>query len=328
VKITIKEYIPRSWFHPIGAAILSKQFSARSPNLCNAIALTFTVNRQKFATPLQAWAAGVQRSADFMESFRKKYGPTEYFIGLEFHKEDGEGEAWPHWHCILLRRGTYPQALLEEMWGYGFVWVNRIYDTTLDYFLKYVTKCYAAVPEWVLPLNRIRRVRYSRHFLAKVVKEAVEVTGEKRAARAQRTIGERLADWASRCTVTCGDKTTSAKTRQPWKQLLRNEIRTLLDNGSYEEGFGVLNIETTNNKQTRWLMKNLWVYRPLAKVTTDSACVGSFSPPRLFGSLLLPRMAGPPPTTCVSCMRSIPSRSVCSKSRNWSDCLLRVSRLP
>ena len=114
-------HLPRSWWHPVGAMILSKQFSARSPNLCNAVALTFTIDREKFATPLEAWAVGVLRSADFMESFRKKYGPTEYFIGLEFHKEDGEGEAWPHWHCILLRRGTYPQALLEEMWGLSLI---------------------------------------------------------------------------------------------------------------------------------------------------------------------------------------------------------------
>jgi hypothetical protein len=151
VKITIKEYIPRSWFHPIGAAILCKKFSARTPNLRNSVTICFTVDRANFRTPLEAWVAGVKRTADFMEAFRAKYGPTEYFIGLEFQREDTDGEAWPHWHAIILRRGTYDKEWITKQWGYGWTDVRRIYDSTLDYFLKYVTKCYDAVPDLLEP---------------------------------------------------------------------------------------------------------------------------------------------------------------------------------
>ncbi|HTB62472.1 MAG TPA: hypothetical protein VK737_02690, partial [Opitutales bacterium] len=302
MKITLKEFIPRSWWHPIGAYILCKEFSLRTPNLCNTVTITFTIDRTKFKTPLDAWVAGVLRTSDFMEAFRAKYGPTEYFIGLEFQREDADGEAWPHWHAILLRRGTYDKKWITQQWGYGWTDVRRIRDKTLDYFLKYVTKCYDAVPDWVLPLNRIRRVRYSRHFLQAVVKAEVAATGMKSGPRVQRTIGERLDDWASRATIKCGEKVRSAQTRQPWKQLLRKEIGTILKLQAYE-GFGVLAVETTNQEQLLWTYQNLIVYRNLSKSETDSSCVACFSPPRRSERPSPPKASAPPRTTCASSMR-------------------------
>ena len=319
MKLTVKEYYPRSWFHPVGAAILCKEYSARTPNLCNAVTITFTIDRTKFKNPLEAWVAGVQRTADFMEAFQAKHGHTEYFIGLEFHKEEVDGEAWPHWHAILLRRGTYDKEWITKQWGYGWTDVRRIRDKTLDYFLKYVTKCYEAVPDWVLPLNRIRRVRYSRHFLQAVVAEEVATaSGRKTGPRAQRTIGERLADWASRVTVKCGDKVRSAQTRQPWKQLLRQEIGAILKLQAYE-GFGVLAVETTNPEQIIWIYKHLIVYQNLSKCQTDSSCVACFSPPRRFERPSPPRASVLPVTTCASSTRFTASPADCSKSSNWSD---------
>jgi len=324
MRLTVKEYIPRSWFHPIGAAILCKEFSARTPNLCNAVTITFTIDRTKFSSPHQAWVAGVQRTSDFIEAFRAKYGRTEYFIGLEFQREDADGEAWPHWHAILLRRGTYNKEWITKQWGYGWTDVRRIRDKTLDYFLKYVTKCYDTVPDWVLPLNRIRRVRYSRHFLQAVVAAEVAAAGAKKGPRVQRTIGERLADWASRATVKCGDKVRSAQTRQPWKQLLRQEMGTILKLQAYE-GFGVLAVETSNPEHILWINKHLIAYKNLSKQQTDSSCVACFSPPRRFALPLPPRGSDRLRTMCGSSMKFTANPAACSKSSNSSGSRHRAS---
>ena len=327
MQLTIKEYIPRSWFHPIGAAILCKEFSARTPNLCNAVTITFTIDRSQFKNPHEAWVAGVLRTADFMEAFRAKHGPTEYFIGLEFQREDTDGEAWPHWHAIILRRGTYDKEWITKQWGYGWTDVRRIRDNSLDYFLKYVTKCYDAVPDWVLPLNRIRRVRYSKHFLHAVVAEEVKATGTKTGPRTQRTIEERLADWASRVSVKCGKLVRSAQTRQPWKQLLRQEIGAILKLQAYD-GFGVLAVETTNLEHMSWINKHLIVYRNLKKSSTDSSCVACFSPPRLFVRPLPPRVNVPPQITSASFTKSTVKQPDSLKSSNWCDFPRRASRRP
>ena len=62
MKLQVKEYIPRSWWHPIGASILCKEFSARTPSLCNAVTICFTIDKSKFRNPACAWAAGVDRT--------------------------------------------------------------------------------------------------------------------------------------------------------------------------------------------------------------------------------------------------------------------------
>lgn len=201
----VKEFIPRSWFHPKGIFKVVARFAHRLPNVSRCLFATFTIDRKA----MQSKGYGPSESFDITrDRIRKMFYKlrrgvkwngkvyridAEYCTKLEFHDDE---EGWPHFHVIWLTRRFVPVELLEELWGYGFVNLRRIKNKDFQYLLKYVCKG-GQVPEWIHDRQRIRIFQPSRGFMLPDEKSSSSsAPASDPKPRRVSTIGERLSKWA------------------------------------------------------------------------------------------------------------------------------------
>ncbi len=207
----LKEYIPRSWFHPKGVLKVVEKLKPRLPDVNGSLFLTLTLDRAYFH---EQWM-GPSEAYDFTRSHIRKIfyklrkgvkwkGKTHrinspYCIKVEFH-DDPEG--WPHFHIILLTRKNLPSELLATLWGYGRTNIKRITNKKFNYILKYVSKS-NRVPKWVRRKNRIRIFQSSKGFLTKLeVEKPIEKAFTPSQPRKQfYTIGERVDSYSKSALV-------------------------------------------------------------------------------------------------------------------------------
>jgi hypothetical protein len=147
---TIKEYIPTSWFHPVGVYKVLARLWDRLPDVGGKLFLTFTLDPKNYADEETAF----KESREWLRKvfFQLRHGvehegktytiDAPYCIKVEFHES-----GWVHFHAIFLTRRFLPKELLAELWGLGWVKVQRITNQDFHYLLKYVTKA-ADLPEW------------------------------------------------------------------------------------------------------------------------------------------------------------------------------------
>ena len=140
---TIKEFIPASWFHPVGIFKVLARFWDRLPDVGGKLFLTFTLDPKNYADEETAF----EDSRDWLRKvfFKLRQGiahegklyviDAPYCIKVEFHES-----GWVHYHAIFLTRRFLPKELLATLWDRGWVEVQRIENDDFHYLLKYVTK--------------------------------------------------------------------------------------------------------------------------------------------------------------------------------------------
>lgn len=319
MKIRVKQFVPKSWFHPLGALNLARELEPRMPSLRNAVAVTLTVDRAPYPDPFFAYLDGTKRSGDMIETFRRRYGPTEYFCGLEFHDDE---EGWPHWHMIILRRGTYPMQEIRDLWGRGHVYLQRIKSETFRYFIKYIVKDLDA-PEWVRECKRIRRVRFSRGFLVALCRDVIRT--RKGLCRMSRTIGERIDAWRKTASVSCSDGTHwQMRILQEWQDLIQDTIDDLVAIKAYS-GRGVVELDLNNRKHQLWIRKHLNPDSPPPPSSVPESSSGGGSPPSVGGSSTSTPREGSPQVPSLSSPTSSSPSPALSQLNLTSLCLPRPS---
>ncbi len=162
---TIKEFIPASWFHPVGIFKVLGRFWDRLPDVGGKLFLTFTLDPKNYASE----EAAFEDSRDWLRKvfFKLRQGvehegktyviDAPYCIKVEFHES-----GWVHYHAIFLTHRFLPKELLAELWGLGWVKVQRITNTDFHYLLKYVTKP-ADLPAWVPECEDVGKAEQHRH---------------------------------------------------------------------------------------------------------------------------------------------------------------------
>jgi hypothetical protein len=239
IRTILREYIPASWFHPVGIRKVLRRLEPLLPDVSGRLFLTFTLARETCGgDPEAAFEYARKRLRKVFYRLRQgvEYQGRTYAINapycvkVEFH-EDG----WAHFHVIFLTRRFLPGALLNELWGLGRCNVERIKSQgEFRYLLKYVCKGYA-LPEWILKRRRLRVFQSSHGFLKKPEGEHAPEAEEKEEAdekprsskrRFAGNIGERLSRWARLGQVVAGEIGT--KTARYSQLVLRGTFQELL----------------------------------------------------------------------------------------------------
>ncbi len=229
----LREYIPASWFHPLGVFKVNKRLEGRLPNVAGKLHLTFTLDREKFSGPSQGFDVSRDKLRKVFYRLRKGIVwegklyriDVPYCVKLEFH-EDG----WPHFHVIFLTRRFLPKELLDEVWGLGFTFVQRISDEDFRYLLKDVSKSGEA-PEWILDRKRVRVFQSSRGFLQPVEKKSTEdgKTDEQiekpvRHRAPLSSLGVRLDKWGKMALLDHGEKKEAIRFELPFREIFDHVV--------------------------------------------------------------------------------------------------------
>ena len=126
---TIKEFIPASWFHPVGVYKVLARLWDRMPEVAGKLFLTLTIDPKQFADEETAFELSRQWMRKVFYQLRqgvehegKVYQiAAPYCVKVEFHES-----GWVHYHVIFLTHRFLPKELLAELWGLGWVKVQRI----------------------------------------------------------------------------------------------------------------------------------------------------------------------------------------------------------
>ncbi|MGE9291210.1 MAG: rolling circle replication-associated protein [Puniceicoccales bacterium] len=244
------EYVPESWFHPVGILKVTGKLLPRLPDVSGSLFLTFTIDRNLFSGPESAFDHSRPKLRKILFKLRKGYRWNEkvyridapYCVKVEFH-QDG----WAHFHVVFLTRRFLPGGLLNDLWELGRTNVKRISNKDFHYLLKYVTKG-GEIPEWVREKKRLRIFQSSRGFYA-VKHERPQGNGEpvrKRASKGE-TIGRRIERWKRTALLRDQfDRFRQVILGEPYSEVLGKQILTLAREGRYL-GNGKIQLNNTGD---------------------------------------------------------------------------------
>lgn len=238
---TIKEYVPASWFHPVGIYKVLARIWDRLPDVSGKLFLTFTLDPKNYANEETAFA-------DSREWLRKVFfqlrhgveheGKTytinaPYCIKVEFHES-----GWVHYHAIFLTRRFLPKELLAELWGLGWVKVQRITNKDFHYLLKYVTKA-ADLPTWVTARRRLRVFQSTKGFLkpdptAKATVRSAADELQPKQPRASYTMNERFWRWACMGVIRQNGKARTIRFQMPYREIFDQLVLSAALAGRYK----------------------------------------------------------------------------------------------
>jgi hypothetical protein len=200
----LREYVPTSWFHPVGIKKVLRRLEPRLPDVAGKLFLTFTLERETCGgDPEAAFERGRAKLRKVFYALRngvecdgRRYEiDAPYCVKVEFH-QDG----WAHFHVIFLTSRFLPGQLLNELWSLGRCNVQRIKNKDFRYLLKYVCKG-CELPDWIKNRRRLRVFQSSHGFLKepekseKPVSDNPAATEPIRRHRDSGNIGERLLRW-------------------------------------------------------------------------------------------------------------------------------------
>jgi hypothetical protein len=174
-----------------------------------------------------------------------------YCIKVEFHES-----GWVHYHAIFLTRRFLPKELLAELWGLGWVKVQRITNADFHYLLKYVTKS-DDLPEWVKKRKRLRVFQTTKGFLnqpagLKCAKAKNEVDPLKpKQHRASYTMDERFWRWACMAVIRQNGQARAVRFRIPYREIFDQLVLPAALAGQYKGGGEI--IINRKNGITLWL---------------------------------------------------------------------------
>jgi hypothetical protein len=239
---TIKEFIPASWFHPVGIYKVLARFWDRLPDVSGKLFLTFTLDPKNYANEENAF----EDSRDWLRKvfYQLRHGiehegkdyviNAPYCIKVEFHES-----GWVHYHAIFLTRRFLPKELLAVLWDRGWVTVQRITNKDFHYLLTYVTQP-EALPEWVKQRKRLRVFQTTKGFLKPAAetkpatpKSELDKLKPKR-HRASYTIDERFWRWACMAVIRQNGNARTVKFRMPYREIFDQLVLSAAREGRYK----------------------------------------------------------------------------------------------
>lgn len=239
---TIKEYIPASWFHPLGIFKVLARFWDRLPDVSGKLFLTMTLDPKNYANEETAF----EESRNWMRKvfYQLRHGiehkgktyviDAPYCVKVEFHES-----GWVHFHVIFLTRRFLPKELLAELWGLGWVTVQRITNTDFHYLLKYVTKP-DELPAWVLKRKRLRVFQTTKGFLKPLPEKptVIDLTGplKPKQHRASYTMDERFWRWACMGVLRKNGTARIVQFQIPYRELFDHLVLSAALDGRYKGG--------------------------------------------------------------------------------------------
>jgi hypothetical protein len=237
---TIKEFIPASWFHRLGIFKVLARIWDRLPDVSGKLFLTLTLDPKNYRDEETAF----EESRDWMrkvfyqlrngvEHEGKNYGiDAPYCVKVEFHES-----GWVHYHVIFLTRRFLPKELLAELWGLGWVKVQRITNSGFHYLLKYVTKS-DDLPGWVLKRKRLRVFQTTKGFLKPLPKEEKVVSPldklKPKQHRASYTMDERFWRWACMGVIRCNGLARTVRFQMPYREIFDHLVLSAALDGRYK----------------------------------------------------------------------------------------------
>jgi hypothetical protein len=237
---TIKEFIPASWFHPVGIYKVLARFWDRLPDVSGKLFLTFTLDPKNYADEEAAFENSRQWLRKIFFQLRQGVGhegktyviDAPYCIKVEFHES-----GWVHYHAIFLTRRFLPKELLAELWGLGWVKVQRITNNDFHYLLKYVTKP-DDLPEWVKKRKRLRVFQTTKGFLKALPEKPkiIDLTApfKPKQHRASYTMDERFWRWACMGVIRYNGRARTVKFQMPYRELFDHLVLSAALDGRYK----------------------------------------------------------------------------------------------
>lgn len=255
---TIKEFIPASWFHPVGIYKVLGRIWDRLPDVSGKLFLTFTLDPKNYADE----EAAFEDSREWLRKvfFKLRHGvehegktyviDAPYCIKVEFHES-----GWVHYHAIFQTRRYLPKELLAELWGLGWVKVQRITNQDFHYLLKYVTKA-DELPEWLKKRKRLRVFQSTKGFLKPTTQPKAAAKSEKdelgdKKRRASYTMDERFWRWACMAVIRQNGKARTLRFRVPYREIFDQLVLSAALAGRYK-GSGEI-IVTRKDGIALWL---------------------------------------------------------------------------
>ncbi len=241
---TIKEYVPASWFHPVGIFKVLRRIEHRLPNVSNCLFLTFTLAPLYFSNEETAFNHSRNLLRKMFYRLRKgiSYEGKKYLINAPYCiKVEFHDSGWVHYHAIFLTRRFLPKELLAAMWDLGWVKVQRINNDDFRYLLKYITKA-DDLPEWVKKKSRLRVFQSSKGFLTPLPKQEKKETLSPAQHRASYTIAERLERWKQMGVIRHKGKAQIIHFRVPFRDIFDHLVLIAALDGRYK-GRGEITIK-------------------------------------------------------------------------------------
>jgi hypothetical protein len=233
---TIKEFIPASWFHPVGIFKVLARIWDRLPDVSGKLFLTFTLDPKNYANEETAF----EGSRDWLRKvfFQLRHGveyqakvyviDAPYCIKVEFHES-----GWVHYHAIFLTHRFLPKELLAELWGLGWVKVQRIATDDFHYLLKYMTKP-DDLPAWVLKRKRLRVFQSTKGFLKPLPPEPKIISLNEPRQRASFTMDERFWRWACMAVLRQNGKARTVRFQMPYREIFDHLVLSAALDGRYK----------------------------------------------------------------------------------------------
>jgi len=233
---TIKEFIPTSWFHPVGIFKVLARFWDRLPDVSGKLFLTFTLDPKNYADEETAF----EDSRDWLRKvfYQLRQGvehegkiyviDAPYCIKVEFHES-----GWVHYHAVFLTHRFLPKELLAELWGLGWVKVQRIKNADFHYLLKYVTKL-DELPAWILKRKRLRVFQTTKGFLKPLPPEPKTISLKEPRQRASYTMDERFWRWACMAVIRHNGKARTVRFQMPYRELFDHLVLSAARDGRYK----------------------------------------------------------------------------------------------
>ena len=269
-ELTIKEFIPASWFHPVGIYKVLARFWGRLPDVSGKLFLTFTLDTKNYANEENAFAD----SRDWLRKlfFQLRHGvehegkvyviAAPYCIKVEFHES-----GWVHYHAIFLTRRFLPKELLAELWDRGWVTVQRITTTDFHYLLKYLSKPDDS-PEWVKKRKRLRVFQTTKGFLKPAAEtkpalpKSVLAALKPKRHRASYTIEERFWRWACMAVIRQNGHALTVKFQMPYRDIFDHLVLAAALDGRYK-GSGEIIINRKDGLNV-WLKTQNYLLKPIS----------------------------------------------------------------
>jgi len=259
---TIKEFVPASWFHPVGIYKVLARLWPRLPDVGGKLFLTFTVDPKNYANEETAFEDSRQwlrkvfyRLRHGVEHECKTYViDAPYCVKVEFHES-----GWVHYHSIFLTRRFLPKELLAELWGLGWVKVQRITTEEFHYLLTYVTQP-EDLPGWVRTRKRLRVFQTTKGFLKPLPAQPKTISLKEPRKRASYTIEERFWVWACQAVLRQRGAARVVRFQMPYRKLFDHLVLSAALDGRYKGGGEI--IVSRREGLTVWLKMQNHLLKP------------------------------------------------------------------
>ncbi len=166
--IRIRRNRCRSWADPAAAKALSAEYADRLVEACKGhkgliLALTYRRDEYDDARDLYRRQREERHVRRFIERLAHFLG--ESLTGRWLCKMEFQRGGWVHWHLVIRDVEYIDQTALTEIWGHGYVWVQRMKPGRLRYICKYIAKG-DALPAFILlePIRSLKIIRVSPGF--------------------------------------------------------------------------------------------------------------------------------------------------------------------